>query len=386
MRTMGCFVVNEHANGRRGELVHSEDANGQLLHSRREVLTSATYGVGAMLLFRRSVASAAAATSHTSKGQAAGKAVALASRGQPRSVCAGRACLLVVGVGDDDDPVSWMRSGHSHWLEHRLARPAPGEPDVWGVAAHGNQFVAVGSMLQQNATKVVADRSVPGEQSTVTFSARRRRPTIWWTRDGTRWSGRILDDLDEPHAQLVSVSCNSTLLVAVGSTLDVDGVQGSGALVLASDDHGRTWRRGEIARADATLAEGSLTGIARVGDQWLATSSDIEGGAVWTSEDGLRWSSIPTSAKQFRGLTLQGIGVWRNQVYVAGTALATHRPRYFVSSDGCRTWRRLRPGPRALTGSDVTVNDLTVVPGGVVVVGTRSGVPVIEGGAADVGH
>jgi hypothetical protein len=196
----------------------------------------------------------------------------------------------------------------------------------------------------------------------------------------------MLGDVDEPHAQLVSVSCSSAVLVAVGSTLDADGVQGSGALVLTSSDHGRTWRRGEVARADATLAEGSLTGVTRAGDRWLATSSDIEGGAVWTSDDGLRWSSIPATAKQFRGMTLQGIGVWRGHVVVAATALTTHTPRYFVSDDGCRSWRRLRPGPQALTGGDVTVNDLTVVPDGLMVVGTHRGVPVIEGGAADAGH
>jgi hypothetical protein len=373
----------------------AEPADGRVMHSRRDVLTGATYGLGAMLLFGSPVASAVGATNGgrgastplaAPEQHSAGNAVRLASRGQPRSVCAGRSHMLVVGVRDNDDPVSWTRAGHSDWHERRLARPAPGEPDVWGVAAHGNQFVAVGSMLQQNAKKVAIDDSVTAEQSTVTFSARRRRPTIWWTRDGERWAGRMLDDVDETHAQLVSVSCGSAELVAVGSTLDADGVQGAGALVLTSSDHGRTWRRGEVARADATLAEGSLTGVARAGGRWLAISSDMEGGAVWTSDDGLRWSSIPASASQFRGITLQGLDVWRRYVFVAGTTLATQRPGYFVSDDGCRSWRRLQPGPRALIGDDVTVNDLTVVPDGMVVVGTHRGVPIIEGGAADVGH
>jgi hypothetical protein len=195
----------------------------------------------------------------------------------------------------------------------------------------------------------------------------------------------MLDGVDESHAQLISVSCNSNRLVAVGSTLDTDGVQGDAALVLASDDHGRTWHRGEIATADAELAEGSLTGVVTAGGRCFATSSDMEGGALWASDDGLHWSSVASSARRFRGITLQGIGVRDGRFFIAGTTIADHTPRYFTSGDGCRTWHRLRPGPRALTGGDVTVNDLTAATNGVVVVGTHSGVPVIEAGRGDVG-
>jgi hypothetical protein len=288
-----------------------------------------------------------------------------------------------VGAGGDGDPVSWTNTGDARWPEHTLVQPAPGEPEVWGVAAHAGQFVAVGSMLQTVARQITPDDDVPGEQQTVTFTSARRRPTVWWTRDGARWSGRMLDDLDERHAQLISLSCHSNLLVAVGSTLDADGVQGDGGLVLTSDDHGHTWRRGEVAPGDVTLAEGSFTGVTMVDGRWFATSTDIEGGAVWTSDDGLRWSTLAPSARQFRGITLQGIGARRGRVYVAGTSLTDHTPRYFASADRCRTWQRLRPALKALSGSDVTVNDLTVVADDVVVVGTQQGAPIIEGAMAD---
>jgi hypothetical protein len=366
------------------------------VHSRRHVLASATYGLGATLLFRRPIVDVAAAgggrlarksiAAETRSPRMADSAIRLAGDGQPRSVCMGHSRALVVGVRDDGEPVSWTKAGGSHWHAHTLDRPASGEPDVWGVAAHGRRFVAVGSMLQQQVRHVVADGSVPGDPATVTFTAGRRLPTVWWTADGVRWLGRMLGGVDEPHAQLISVSCNSERVVAVGSTLDADGAQASAALVLLSDDDGRTWRRGEIAPADATLAEGSLTGVAVAGDRWFATSSDIEGGALWASDDGLRWSSVASSAKQFRGITLQGIGVRRGRFYLAGTTLTDQSPRYFTSTDGCRTWYRLRPGPRALTGADVTVNDLTAASNGVVVVGTLDGAPVIEGGTGDVGH
>ncbi|HSK98118.1 MAG TPA: sialidase family protein [Euzebyales bacterium] len=361
------------------------------VHSRRQVLAGATYGLGAtMVLGRPLLDLMPGGHDHAPKAMAlrdrGADVTRLAGGGQPRSVCMGHGRMLVVGIGDDGEPVSWTRARGTRWSAHTLDRPAPGEPDVWGVATHRRRFVAVGSMLQRQVRDIVADRSVPGDQATVTFTAGRRVPTVWWTSDGVSWSGRMLDGVDEPHAQLISISCNSERLVAVGSTLDADGVQGDAALVLVSDDHGRTWRRGEIATADTSLAEGSLTGVVTSRGRWFATSSDMDGGALWASDDGLRWSSVASSARQFRGITLQGIGVRRGRFYVAGTTLADHRPRYFTSHDGGRSWHRLRPGPRTLTGDDVTVSDLTAATNGVVVVGTHGGKPVIEGGAADVGH
>jgi hypothetical protein len=360
--------------------------------SRRHILSGATYGLAATMVLGRPLADLVPG-GHAHRPEAAAEGprritgvTRLAGGGQPRSVCAGRGRTLVVGAGDDGAPVSWMRAGNTPWSAHTLDRPAPGEPEVWGVATHGDRFVAVGSLLQRQARDTVADGSVPGDHAAVTFTDGRRVPTIWWTADGVYWAGQLVDSVAERHSQLISVSCNSERLVAVGSTLDSDGVQGDAALVLVSDDSGRTWRRGEIAAGDASLAEGSLTGVVTAGGRWFATSSDIDGGALWASDDGLRWSSVASSARRFRGITLQGIGVRRGRFYLAGTTLADHMPCYFTSDDGCRTWHPLRPGPRALAGGDVTVNDLTAARNGVVVVGTRDGVPVIEGGAAHAGH
>lgn len=300
---------------------------------------------------------------------------------------------MVIGVAADGDPVSWMNEGDAQWHEQTLRRPAQGEPEVWGVAAHGRRFVAVGSMLQQETVSVAGDPGLPDDAvdaaaSTLNFTFRssRRLPTIWWTRNNQQWHGRMLDHVDERHAQLISVSCTSDLLVAVGSTLDADGVQGDGALVMTSSDDGDTWRRGEIAPGDIALAEGSFTSVAQVDGRWLATSTDINGGAVWISSDGRRWSMLHRSARTFRGITLQGIGALDGSVFLAGTALTDHTPRYFVSTDRGRIWRALRPKPKVLAGQDTTVNDLTVMSGEVVVVGTRDDVPVIEGGVPDAAN
>lgn len=358
--------------------------------SRRQVLSNATYGLTATLLFARPLADVkprarrepkSQTTTATRRRTARFDSMRLGGSGQPRSVCKGRDGVMVVGAATGGAPISWMNQGDVNWQQRALAKPASGEPEVWGVAAHGDQFVAVGSTQQVDA-RAGADSDSPDDGLQVTLRSSSRRPTIWWTRDSLQWDGHVLD-VGEPHAQLVSVSCHSGLLVAVGSTLDADGAQGDGAFILTSADDGATWRRGEIAPRDASLAEGSFTGVALLGGEWFATSTDIEGGAVWTSPDGLRWTPLAGSARQFRGITLQGIDVHRQQVYLAGTGLTDHRPRYYVSADRCRTWHRLRPGPTVLAGEDTTVNDLTVMSDEVVVVGTRRGEPVIEGGAAD---
>src|SRR5690606_22550231 len=178
------------------------------------------------------------------------------------------------------------------------------------------------------------------------------------------------------HAQLVSVSCHTDLLVAVGSTLDADGVQGDGGLVLVSEDHGRSWRRCELP-AQSALSEGSFTGITRTRGRWFATSTDIEGGAVWSSDDGRRWWPIGASARRFRGFSLQGIGARGGDVFVVATSLRDHRSHLFASTDRCRTWQDVRRRRLTLDGPDATVNDLSVLADDVVVVGTRQGAPLI---------
>jgi hypothetical protein len=303
----------------------------------------------------------------------------LTGSGQPRSVCRGPRGVIVVGAGDDGSPISWLNEGDIHWHRHELSRPAEGKPEVWGVAAHGGQFVAVGSLLRPGTRATGPKADGPRLET-----SGRRCPVVWWTRDNTQWDGGTLDDIDDGHAQLVALSCNTDVMVAVGSTLDTDGVQGDGALALASTDGGESWRRGDVAPGDGSFSEGSFTGVTPLGDRWIATSTDIEGGAIWSSPDGLRWSTIPGSARQFRGIALHGVAAHGGRVYVAGTRLTDHRPRFMMSPDGCRTWRPVRNGPVVLAEAESTVADLTAMSGQIVVVGTRRGQPIIEGGVPDV--
>jgi hypothetical protein len=302
----------------------------------------------------------------------------LNGNGHPRSVCKGSRGVIVVGANDDGAPISWMNEGRVDWHQATLTRPTASRPEVWGVTADRDLFVAVGSMLQP-ATETASARA----EKVQVAATGRRRPAIWWTHDGLEWNGTALD-VGERHAHLISVACSARLMVAVGGTLDADGAQGDGAFALASADGGVTWRLCDIAPRDARLSEGSFTGITRFGGTWLATSTDIEGGALWTSADGLRWSTIPGSGRQFRGVALRGLAAHGGRVYLAGTTLTDQSCRFLASTDGCRTWRPLRNGPTVLAGSHSTVTDLTVISGEVVVVGTKRGQPVIEGGKPDV--
>lgn len=351
--------------------------------SRRDVLVRATYGLGGLVAAGGTGAllhpPSAAAASGGGAAAVGTDATRLSGAAQPRSVCSGRSATLVVGETDTGQAVSWRSRDGRSWDEHRLPPPTPGEPDVWGVAAHGDRFVAVGSLLWQQPVRVRPDDAA-ADRTDVTFAAARRAPAVWWTVDGATWEGETLDGVDATHAQLIAVSCHTELLVAVGSTLDADGAQGDGGLVLVSPD-GIAWEPGEVSGPDGSvLPEGSFTGVTAAGDAWFATSSDMAGGAVWSSGDGRHWALVDSSRARFAGMTLQGITVRGRRVIVAATSLADHRTSYHTSRDGCRTWQDGRPRVRAMDAVDATVMDVGTVDGEIVVVGTRGDLPVIEKG------
>ena len=364
------------------------------LLSRRDMLIK-TYGVGATLIFGQRLTSVVTAATNdtatpaenarsepqpqrTQSGEA--DVQRLPGGGQPRSVCAGHAGVLVVGATEAGEPISWHRRSAVGWEECHLSQPAPGAPEVWGVAARRDRYVAVGSTLQQESRPIARDSGVPGEDAQRTFTARRRMPTVWWTRDCITWSGQTLGGVPDTHAQLIAVASDDELVVAAGSVLDADGVQGAAGLMLASND-GERWEPAAIARRDEVFAEGSFTGITATGDSWFATSTNMDGGIVWTSVDGRHWAPIPSSMDTFRGITLQGVGVRRRRVLIAGTALTDLEPRYYSSGDGGHSWDLVRLDLRMLTGANAAVSDLAVWSDKVVVVGTSNGAPVFEGGA-----
>ena len=387
---------------------------GQVLLSRRQILTGTSVGIGATLLFHQAArnrvelppprpgapspppevaavpdaappGSGGAATAQASPapdvdrgGPSAVHRAQLSDSGQPRAVARSDAGVLVMGMSADGDPLGWLTEDGTQWVEHTLGTTERQTAEVWGVAPYAGDFVAVGATIERADRRIAESGIVPGPDTRVTFVERRRAPTVWRTSDCIEWSGQSFEHVVGPHAQLIAVACDGSRLVAVGGTLDDDGAQGVRGLVLTSTD-AVTWRRADLGAA-GVLTEGSFTAVAAGVDGWYATSVDIDGGTVWRSPDGWRWSVVDRSTDAFRGFTLQGIGVDRDRILVAGTGLFDTEPRYFVSRTAGRTWRRATLDVSLLAGPDALVGDLTVISGDVVVVGTHRGAPVLEGG------
>lgn len=395
---------------------------GQVMLSRRQILTGTTYAIGATLLFRQAAVrnqtpepdleavTPAPATPSRRGGGGGGERTAVADaapapaeapvappgdrravhraqlsdRGQPHSVCKGAGGVLVVGMSADHEPMGWLTEDGTRWVEHTLATPAHAGAEVWGVAAHRDEFVAVGSTTERGTRHIGASGIVAGSDSQVTFLDHRESPTIWRTADCRRWAGRTLDHIVGPHAQLIAVASKGDQLVAVGRATDAGSARGTEGLAVVSDD-GASWRRARL-EGGGGLAEGMFTGVTRAGGTWFASSVTIDGGAVWTSADGRRWSMVPGSADRFRGIALQGIAGDDRRLLVAATSLVDPKPQYFASRDAGRTWRPATLDVAMLAGRDAQVGDLAVISGDVVVVGTHRGAPVLEGGELDASN
>lgn len=398
----------------------------QVLLSRRQILTGTSYGIGATLLFHHVTRSRVDTVAGPSRlphpvpvhparertdpipaadggtpGPAApsaeqpgaeqaitGRAIhraQLADGGRPRSVCKGDGGVLVVGVSSDGEPLGWLTEDGTQWLEHTLATPERLVTEVWGVTAYDGHFLAVGATTERDVRRIAESGIVPGRGTQVTYTERRRSPSVWWTTDCAKWSGQTLDEVVGPHAHLIAIDSHDDRIVAVGGTLDDDAVQGNAGLILVSTD-GASWRPADLG-GHGGLPEGSFTGVAAGPDgRWYATSVDIAGGAVWASDDARRWSVIPGTRRVFRGIALQGIGVDDRRLLVAGTSLMDPQPRYYVSRNGGRRWRTAKLDVSMLAGPDAVVGDLSVISGDVVVVGTHRNAPVLEGGQLYAAH
>lgn len=403
----------------------AQRGGGQVLLSRRQILTGTSVGIGATLLFHHTArnrldaptppagpgrpprtaaepdqptsggmtharqaptADAPVASSGdaapTAPGPPAIHRTQLSDHGQPRAVARSDAGVLVMGMSAAGDPLGWLTEDGTQWVEHTLGTTRPQRAEVWGVAPYAGDFVAVGATVERNERRIAESGIVPGADTQVTFLDGHRAPTVWRTHDCVEWSGQSFEAVVGPDADLIAVACDGERLVAVGRTLDSDGSQGVGGLVLTSTD-GETWRRVDLGAA-GELTEGAFTGVAAGRDGWYATSVDLDGGAVWWSSDGWRWAVVDGSRDAFRRLAPQGIGVDGGRILVAASGLFDPRPRYFMSRTAGRTWRKATLDVSLLAGPEALVGDLTVIAGDIVVVGTHRGAPVLEGGELHV--
>ncbi|MCH2375591.1 MAG: glycoside hydrolase [Planctomycetes bacterium] len=145
------------------------------------------------------------------------------------------------------------------------------------------------------------------------------------TRDFERWGSAFFG----PGGAIQSSS--GRLIVPLATTTGVTEAQGSvsgggwTAFVIYSDDHGKTWQRGELVPSPRTsenqvieLADGTLLMDARqksgIPNRWFVTSTD--GGATWTEPKA--GQTVPPIAAAIERYSRQSAGDERDRIVWTG--------------------------------------------------------------------
>lgn len=152
-----------------------------------------------------------------------------------------------------------------------------------------------------------------------------RGAVAWLSADGKNW---VIDD-DGPAfdaASLKAISANATTTVAVGCRLRDGRCTAPGVWVRKS-----AWQR---LPALTTFATATLVDVAASDGLIVAVGQDPQGGAIWTSVDGVAWQRV-TTVPDSRGAVIRAVASGGPGFVAVGTAAG--RPVSWASSDG-RTW------------------------------------------------
>jgi hypothetical protein len=165
-----------------------------------------------------------------------------------------------------------------------------GGAEMSSITAGGPGFVAVG---------------VTGDGVGEGFGA--RNAAVWTSPDGIAWSRVPHNDAvfgGEGSQEMVSVTAGGPGLVAVGYRFDEPGRPGVYPGVWTSPD-GLTW-------STVSLDGGAMTSVVAGGPGLVAVGSGSAGAAVWTSPDGITWTRVPHDPAVF-GTDLVGNDLWGPQ-------------------------------------------------------------------------
>jgi hypothetical protein len=192
--------------------------------------------------------------------------------GGPGWIAAGR----TFGTGDNDPGGIWTTADGMTWTAATLVDPS-GETAsngvLSGLAAHGSQVVAVGTVPSAGHSAAV-----------------------WTSSDATTWT-RVPDEPSFAGGIMTGVAGTSAGYVAVGS-------DANGAAAWTSAD-GSTWTESTPA---SDFAGGHMTSVAAVDGHVLAVGFDSTGALAWRSPDGRSWT--PTAAVSMAsGAQAQGAAV-----------------------------------------------------------------------------
>jgi hypothetical protein len=255
--------------------------------------------------------------------------------GTPAGVAVGSRRTVVVGADAGGDAAAWWSAG-SGWVR---AAPPPGADALLGdVAATAGGFVAVGSVAG--------------------------RPAAWWSADGSSWELRSA--LTMP-GHLVAVGGSAQSVLAGGARQDGETAEGTGPLLVSLDRAG-TW--GSVStHGIGDLPHGSVTAVARHGQEWVLAGTSTGAGGLWRSTTDGRWSPSPVPGREpVLWSSLVPLGT---SLAALGTTIAGGVAR-LARSDDARSWR-VDAVPPALAALGVDLRAATSDRAGSVVVAGASG-------------
>jgi hypothetical protein len=258
-----------------------------------------------------------------------------------------------------------------------------------GIAASADGMVAVGAagagaaawtssdgvawqpMEVASAGDATALRAVALDGGGVAFGATDTgRSRIWSATDGSQpWEPADGGGIDG-HVNAVAVAGDRR--VAVGDVLDAEGGGAAAGAVWTSDD-GLRWEP----LADLPLNEGTVSDVVVNAGTVVVVGFDVDGGRVWTSTGDEDLEAV--DAGEFATATIQGVAHTDGGYVALGRALDDLRPIVWRSDDGL-TWNR-EELPGDAFAPDLQINDLTTVDGTLVAVGAAP-----EGGAVWTSH
>lgn len=301
--------------------------------------------------------------------------------GEARGLAASADRVVAVGRDSKGNPAIWTADSVEGDFEAASLGDAFSGAELHGIHQARGTYLALGAVTVSETVRFEPGSDVGGEE-TYEFSRSRRVPALWRSSDASSWERQLLEAETDGNGILTAAADDGRRIVAVGSRLDDDSVEGVGALVVHSSD-GRVWQEGSVTAGDDALAEGGLTDVVAHEGTWAAVGSHLEGGVVLSSDDGRAWSVWDAPDSEIGQVPLQGLVAAEGSLVAAGAAIDDPKAVLFTSDDGGRSWGTDKAQLRALNRRHASVNGLEVAEGDdslLAIGGAQSGEPAIERG------
>jgi hypothetical protein len=195
--------------------------------------------------------------------------------------------FVVVGETFGGKAAIWHSSDGIAWA--RVALPSSFDHAIlMNVASTPGGYLAVGR-------DGAPDVAMPGGAA---YNPGIGLPAAWWSADGLNWIAASVEAEQAPGAQLLNVMAGSDGLLVIGSDSTDPHASARTAAGWVSTD-GRTWTRIDAA-AFATRPYGSIAGsngaqIVTIGPKLVGGRYDPDTLGAWVSTNGIEWRSLPIS-------------------------------------------------------------------------------------------